>query len=408
MEAPPLSRGLMQQADFRAMTACATDLTASLVAMGTDIALLIDEAGVVSQLAQSGRNPMSLAAAGWIGQRWADTVTLGTRAKIERMLAEVRCDSLGLRREVNHSELPGSPGGASRELPVAYSAMRMGPGGPVLAIGRDLRSWVAAQGLMLSGQRVLESDYWHNRQSAQEQALRDRWLQQALAQPAVVVCATSDRLLDANAAAMQLMAPPVDTPWQPGAGETWHDRPAQQLFDNQSGPSVRLLLQTARPGHRAASLPARLALSHRSAQVGVLVPPGSNGERRLLHLDLAGPKEDDQAEAQIGVLVTEGGGRILCANGTLARWLGLPHGDALRNQSLGTWLDQGDAGAQQLLQSVSRLGLVRDVHVQLRAGRAAVQVRASAHLLGGDETAVLGFVLRRPGQHACLSEVITR
>jgi PAS domain-containing protein len=398
----------MQMADFCAMTACATDLTASLVAMGTDIALLIDDAGVVYQLAQSGRHPMSPAAADWIGQRWSDTVTAGTRAKIERMLAEVRCDSLGVRREVNHSQLAGGPRGDGGELPVAYSTMRMGPGGPVLAIGRDLRSWVAAQSLMLSGQRVLERDYWHNRQSAQAQAQRDRWLQQALAQPAVVVCASSNRLLDVNDAAMPWMAAPAATEWQPGTREGWRDRPAQQLFDNQSWPSVRLLLQTARPGHRVASLPVRLAHSHRSAQVSVLVPPGGDGDRRLLHLEIAGPREHDQAEGQVGALVTEGSGRILCANPTLLRWLGLPHEHALRGQPLSDWIDQGDAGARQLLQSVARLGLVRDVGLEFRAGRATVSVQVAAHLLGGDESAVFGFVLRRPGHHACLSEVITR
>jgi hypothetical protein len=35
----------MQQVDFGALTACTPDLTASLLSMGTDIALLIDEAG---------------------------------------------------------------------------------------------------------------------------------------------------------------------------------------------------------------------------------------------------------------------------------------------------------------------------------------------------------------------------
>jgi hypothetical protein len=35
----------MQQADFGALTACPPDLTPSLLSLGTDIALLIDEAG---------------------------------------------------------------------------------------------------------------------------------------------------------------------------------------------------------------------------------------------------------------------------------------------------------------------------------------------------------------------------
>jgi hypothetical protein len=37
-----------------------------------------------------------------------------------------------------------------------------------------------------------------------------------------------------------------------------------------------------------------------------------------------------------------------------------------------------------------------------------VEVKVSAHLLGGDESAIFGFTLRRPGQHGALSQVISR
>ncbi len=399
----------MQQGDFRVMTACAPDLTESLVALGTDIALLIDQDGVVSQVAQSGHMPMSTAAADWVGRRWVDTVTHGTRAKIDRLLGDVRCDSLGQRREVNHAHQPGDPGRDHAELPVAYTAMRMGTDGPVLALGRDLRSWVASQSRMLSGQRLLESDYWHQRQAAQEQARRARLLHQAASQPAAVVCGSTFRLLDANAAAIALFSEGGKAEGPGSASSHWLGRPAQQLFDSQSWPSMRLLLQTARRGHRMAALPARLASSHRSALVGMLVPPGCDDTRCLLHLDVIGSAGEAGDAFQVGVLVTDAGGRILCANAALAHWLGLAHEDALRGQALGAWLDGGHGSAAHLLQAVGRQGLVHGVPVALRNGHAKpITVRLSAHLLGGDESAVFGFELRRTARREALSEVVSR
>ena len=66
---------------------------------------------------------------------------------------------LGRRREVNH---PSGPGDA---VPVSYTAIRLGAEGPLLAVGRDLRSVAAIQQRFLDAQRDTEQAYWKARQT---------------------------------------------------------------------------------------------------------------------------------------------------------------------------------------------------------------------------------------------------
>lgn len=58
---------------------------------------------------------------------------------------------LGRRREVNH------PSGLGDAVPVSYTAIRLGAEGPLLAVGRDLRS--------VDAQRDTEQAYWKARQA---------------------------------------------------------------------------------------------------------------------------------------------------------------------------------------------------------------------------------------------------
>ena len=74
-----------------------------------------------------------------MGRHWVDTVTGETRRKIELLLNEARAGGFSRSREVNHP----SPSGP--DIPVAYAAVQLGEGGPVLAVGRDLRAVAAIQ-----------------------------------------------------------------------------------------------------------------------------------------------------------------------------------------------------------------------------------------------------------------------
>ena len=128
-----------EPADLGPLSGCAAELAEAFVSLASDIALVIDEHGVIQSVAQSSSAPIAAGASQWVGRPWVDTVTGDTRRKVELMLTDLKTTGIARRREVN------VPGVQTGDVPVAFSALRLGASGPVLAVGRDLRAVSAIQ-----------------------------------------------------------------------------------------------------------------------------------------------------------------------------------------------------------------------------------------------------------------------
>jgi hypothetical protein len=89
----------------------------------------------------------------WVGRPLADTVTPDTRHKIASLLHDVATAGLARRREVN------LPSGERADIPMAYTALRLGPQGPTLAVGHDLRAVAQMQQRFMRVQQELERGY---------------------------------------------------------------------------------------------------------------------------------------------------------------------------------------------------------------------------------------------------------
>jgi hypothetical protein len=140
-------------AELAAVAAFAPNLAQAFASLACDIALVIDDQGTILRVAHNQARSLAEASEGWLGRRLVDTVTTDTRHKIERLLLELRQQGLARRREVN---LP-VPAGA--DIPMAYTALRLGPAGPALAVGHDLRSVARIQQRFLLVQQELERGY---------------------------------------------------------------------------------------------------------------------------------------------------------------------------------------------------------------------------------------------------------
>lgn len=140
-------------AELAAVAAFAPHLAQAFASLACDIALVIDRHGTIHRIAHSQARSLAEASHGWLGQRLVDTVTTDTRHKIERLLQELDQHGLARRREVN---LPVTDGAV---IPVAYTALRLGPDGPSLAVGHDLRSVARIQQRFLLVQQELERGY---------------------------------------------------------------------------------------------------------------------------------------------------------------------------------------------------------------------------------------------------------
>jgi Bacterial regulatory protein, Fis family len=152
--------------DLEVLATWAPELADTFVALACDIALVVDAEGRIITLAQRDERP--IAARSWVGRLWSQTVDADSRPKVEAMLADVAEHGVARRREINHRTSSRATGGGSQ--PVAYSAARLGAGGPTLAVGQDLRGQSALQQRFVAAQEALERSYWHAQRQLREPA----------------------------------------------------------------------------------------------------------------------------------------------------------------------------------------------------------------------------------------------
>lgn len=382
-------------ADLSVLSAWAPELAHTFASLAGDIALVVDADGTIRVVAQGGREPIAPSASTeWVGRRWADTVTDDTRAKIEQLLAEVGRTGRARAREVNH---PAAAGGA---IPVAYTAVRLGDGGPVLVVGRDLRAITAIQQRFLDAQRELERGYWRTRQAE----ARYRQLFQVATDAVVVVDAQTLRVIEANPSAAQLfdLAPQA----LPG-------RRVGQLFARTSRPAVEHLLVSARASGREAEVHAQLL--GRVGRVAVSATPfRADDAMRLLVRVRADDRQRDAIDVATaiarlvdgtrdGVVVTDSGGRILHANPAFVALVGEPGEDAVRGQPLSRWLVGERGEPSGVLAAARAQGVVRRIAAALQGARGSTTpVEVSAALLTEGDRECVGVVLNTRGTHQML------
>ncbi|MBC7647563.1 MAG: hypothetical protein H7197_00355, partial [Vitreoscilla sp.] len=80
----------------------APELARTMVSLGGDIALVIDERGVVQRVDQRASTPLATDAHKWVGHPWTETVTSDCKGKVERLMAEASSTCATRKREVNH------------------------------------------------------------------------------------------------------------------------------------------------------------------------------------------------------------------------------------------------------------------------------------------------------------------
>ena len=172
---------------------------------------------------------------GWLGQPWAETVTVESRPKIEALIKEAFASERTRWRHVNYR----SPHGA--DVPVLYSALRVDAGQRLVAFGRDLRTISSLQQRLIEAQQTLEKDYSRLRHLE----TRYRLLFQLSNEPVLVLDGASDKVLEANPAAQRMLD---------GERAGIVGRRLPDLFGAEGKRSVDQLLATVRATGRADDL----------------------------------------------------------------------------------------------------------------------------------------------------------
>lgn len=379
--------------DLSALSPLATELATTIARVASDIALVIDKDGVISSVAE-GAAVQAHGCGHWVGQRWVDTVSASTRPKIQSLLDEVASSGVvSRRREVSH---PLGAAQSGDELPVTWSAIRLGADGPVLAVGRDLRAVAAIQQRFVEAQQDMERHYWSRRQAENRYQL----LFQVANDAVLVLDADSLHVLEANAASALLLGHEV---------RLIQGRPLIDSLPLSARAAVAELLANARSTGRAGEIRVRAL-----ATPGVLdisaTPFLADDQQQILlrarHDDATAGAGDSLALSRMAefvettpdaVVITDASGGILMANPAFLRLTRQADESRLRGQALSNLLLDADGGWARLVARVRGAGMVSNAALDVGSLDGSPQsVRVSAALMAEGEQACLGFILR-PG-----------
>lgn len=329
------------------------EAVAKLVAVTTDITLMIDRDGIVREFA-IGNDTFSRESdfATWVGKRWIDTVTVESRPKIEQLLRDAGRNQPAVWRQVNH------PAAGSGDLPIRYATLQAGANGRIVAFGRELKAVSLLQQKLVDAQQAMEREYGRVRGAE----TRYRLLFQLSEEPVVIVDAGNLRIVEANPAASRLL--------RLGPKRT-SGRALADAFDSASNSALQSFLATVRA--RGKADPVRLTLAAEagkflvsaslfrqdaSAQMLVRIVPEEDATRR----------SDGATRAQLSEIVeripdsfvvVDLHQRILTVNSAFLELAQIATIDQAIGESLERWVGRSSVDIDVLIGNLRNHGSVR-------------------------------------------------
>ena len=366
------------------------DAAALLIAAAADVAVILDADGIIRDFAfQSEALALEFAEHDhWLGKPWRDTVTIESRVKIDEMLRDVAAKTHRNGRQVNYTAVRGA------DIPILFSALPVGKTGQVIAFGRDLRAFATLQQRVVDVQQSFERDYARMRHIE----TRYRILFQMTPEPVLIVDAGSQKIIEANPAARQLLGPKGKV-----IGLALHE-----LTDPDTASDIDLMMANIRASGRADDVPFRLAGSTAPMNASAFLFRQGTAQLVLLRLATAAAENADRlltdSKATLlklvervpdGFVVTDHDGAIIAANDAFLEMTQLHNEGQAKGQSLDRWLGRPGVDLGVLLNNLRQHGAVRLFSTQLRDEFGAeldVEISAGAVINGGDPS--YGFAIR--------------
>jgi len=378
-----------------------SETAAALIASAADIALILDEAGVIRDVSIAAHDLAEDLAghARWAGRRWADTVTDESRPKAEALIADAVSKTEPRWRHLNHPATRGP------DVPILYAAVQAGTPNRIVAFGRDLRAVSSLQRRLVDAQQSMERDYARVRHVE----TRYRLLFEVASDAVLIVDGSNLRVLDSNPAARRLFG----EPGAPGGSAPGGDGPAagwriNRAFTEETARSVEQLVAGVVASGRPDDVHARLADGHRD--VVVSVSPFRDDSRTACLLRIAAPQTDPAGtvvpkikskllklmeSAPDAFVVTGDDGRVITANAAFLEMAQLPTEERAHGESLERWLGRSSTDLDILLANLRHHGSLRLFGTTLRGELGEpteVEISAVTVMNGGQPC--FGFAIR--------------
>jgi transcriptional regulator PpsR len=305
------------------------DAAAALVSAAADVTLVVDEEGVIHDIAIANDDLARdlEGQAPWLGRAWADTVAEDSRPKVAELLRDLRAGAPTRWRHVNHVTSSGE------HVPIMVSAIRIAGGPRAIVFGRDLRPISTLQQRLVEAQASMERDYSRLRQAE----TRYRLLFQTATEPVLIVEAATGRVVEANPAAVGMLGQ---------TGRRPVGAPLLDLFEPASRDAVEMMLASVRATGRGDDVTARTAAGQRDVVVSATLFRQDGTTLfllRLLHTLAEGtavvlPKPKSKLLKLIdsvpdAFVVTDNDGRVITANAAFLEMTQL----AAEEQARGEW-----------------------------------------------------------------------
>jgi transcriptional regulator PpsR len=371
------------------------EAAAALISAAADIALILDENGVIRDVSIADEGLLADLAepAGWLGKPWLETVTEESRPKIEALIAGASSTQEPRWRHVNHPAAHGD------DVPILYAAVRTGAPGRIVAFGRDLRAVSALQRRLIDAQQSLERDYVRIRHVE----TRYRLLFQMASDAVLIVDGASQKVLDSNPTARRLFSSGAEP------GQPW---PFAAAFTPETARSVELLLAGVRASGRADDVRAHLAADKAEVLVSASLFRDEGGAACLVriavpqgeHEGVAVPKLKSKLlklmeGAPDGFVVAGVDLRVITANAAFLEMAQLPTEEQARGESLNRWVGRTSIDLDILTANLKQHGSVRLFATIMRGELgepSEVEISAVTVMNGGQPC--FGFAIRDIGR----------
>lgn len=366
-----------------------------LVSLATDIAVMVDRDGVVRDLSICSDSLAKESDIGsWIGRKWVDTVTVESRPKIEQLLKDATTSGKQPTqwRQVNHPAGSGRP-----DLPVRYATMPVRPNGPIMALGRELRSLSLMQQKVIASQQEMEREYARVRYAE----TRYRLLFQIAGEAVMILDTATLRVTEANPAAQRLIGPATKRI----AGKAFIE-----LFDSAGQTAVQRMVDALRASGKSEPVTAKLAGTRTETTISGALYKQEASSNLLIRLTAPGKEPvTDQTTAESTLravvermpdafVVTDTTQRILTGNAAFLDLTQLVAPDQIKGQTIDRWIGRSPTELEMLIASLREHGAVRKFPTIVRGelgGSDDVEISAVAV---EDGQPSYGFTIRALGR----------
>lgn len=367
------------------------EAAASLIAAAADVALVIDGDGVICDVSIGNDDLAFEGHSHWIGRRWTDTVTPESRPKVAALLQDAGGKTGRRWRHINYPATQGP------DIPLMYSAVKVGDQGRVVAMGRDLRSLANLQQRLVDAQQSMEQDYLRLR----HMETRYRLLFEMVSDPVLIVDGASQKILEINPAAAKLVGEPA---------RKMVGRSLVDCFTETSRSDVATLLSGVMLAGRVDEISAMLAADGQTVKMSASMFRQEAGNLLLVHLHArraAAATSSSTGSALLtalelapdGFVVSDMDGRIITANQTFLEMAQTPRLDLVLGQPLDRWLGRSGVDMSVLVANLKQRGTVRLFASSVRGlNGASTEVEISAIAVTHTDQPCLGFAIRDVGR----------